>query len=168
MGLSNNELTSLPNGVFDKCTILASVDLSNNALDESVFESIQNVFWLNNIDLSGNAIPLLPYLMLTHAEQLTTLVLSDSGIMHLDPNALVGMDSLNFLYIANNNITSLKREVFQPVTSHISVLNVTGNPLQCDCDTKKFQDWLVESSVTFYAVTCYDDVKKTDTDVVNL
>ena len=153
-----NLLASLPTGVFDKCQRLDFLDLSVNLLNETVYAALRQSMSIRVMDLSHNQLNLFPYLAFENHFQLTSLTLSDSSIAYVDANAFLGLTDLQNVYLTNNNITSLKRESFQPITDHLVTLDVSGNPLLCDCDVKKFQDWLLNeaSGVVFEPTSCLD------------
>ena len=64
-------------------------------------------------------------------------MLSNNSITNFDLN----LDNLTFLImlkINDNNITTLQESVFKSYFQHINILNITTNPIGCECS----MNWL--------------------------
>lgn len=166
LDLSDNRLTELTDDAFMMLTSLSNLDLSKNRLDNRIFQPINHSPFLTQLDLSFNPLGSLPYLMLKQLDQLIFLEIRNASVSHIDTNAFVGLDDLQFLYLSDNLITELRRETFQPLPV-ISGIDLEGNPLRCSCETHKFQDWLRTQGggVLQPDVVCYDAVTDADIDV---
>jgi len=105
LSISNNQITSLPVGVFSGLSQLTELYLDSNKLTQLS----TNVFG----DLSS----------------LQTLSMQSNQISNIEAWALNGLSSLYTLYLQNNKVGVLKSWVFSGL-SNVSNLSLDGNPIK--------------------------------------
>ena len=144
--LNDNVLHHLQPGLFHRCGRLKSLSLANNKLDLNNLEAINEPSGITHLDVSGNPLVSIPYRFLHQLGAIWYLTIRNSSIQTIDPNAFVNIkSSLKTLDIRENEITYVKREMFQPMEpSEFDGLTLEGNQIICDCGCKQFQDWLNE------------------------
>lgn len=100
---SNNNLTDIPAGYFDKIPNIYVIDLSSNKLQE-----IKSTTF-------------------THAYQLTAILLSNNKISEIDVHSFQHLTHLNYLNLNNNNIKTLTFKFSSEASMNSLYLN--NNPL---------------------------------------
>lgn len=159
LNLSGNNLYKIGAGVLRRLPQLSSLDLSDNyieVLDSKAFET--NGF-LRHLDLSGNPLtavspqlfagtPYLRWLDLSHC-RLSSLWDRDAQELGQgqDVDRATLLRKLSHLNVAGNNITTL-RPRDMTLFSGLTVLDISGNPLECSKELHFLMEWLVKNSVT--------------------
>ena len=143
-------LQTLEEGAFDDCKSLLDLFLQDNQLDSSQLHAINtaNLIGLTALSLANNPLMDFPYLMLNNLLFLESLVLHGCKADSTDANAFVGLLYLENLDMSSNQLMSLKRETFQPLSEKLNILDISGNPMVCTCSVKEVKDWAVSSTVT--------------------
>ncbi|XP_030851102.1 toll-like receptor 3 [Strongylocentrotus purpuratus] len=157
---------SLFDGLFD----LSHLDLSINPhlsfirdIPPGIFRQLSALQWLN-LDYCG--IRNLHPLVFSGLESLQKLTLEGNFIQHIHDDVLSGLGqikSISFkenridfleeqmfsnnlkltnLSLANNRLTGLNQSTFKPIFSSILSLDLSTNPISCNCDLKWLIDWL--------------------------
>ncbi|XP_066268208.1 reticulon-4 receptor-like 2 [Branchiostoma lanceolatum] len=141
VALGSNQLSSLPADIFEGLGALLSIFLQNNQLSSlpaGIFEGLEK---LNRLHLQEN--------------QLTSLPADISGLgnlqeLYLQLNQLTslptfeGFGNLGKLRIDQNQLSTLPADIF-PVLASVSdggvysVLDISNNPWQCDCNMLPFK-----------------------------
>ncbi|ELT95554.1 hypothetical protein CAPTEDRAFT_222459 [Capitella teleta] len=157
---SHNQISSVPESAFAASIHLAQLKLTNNSLDWFVFQSINQIpSLLKTLDLTENPLQYIPYMSMSNLFGLEFIKMTRCQISTMDSNAFLGLNGLLQLDISGNHITNIKREMFQTLES-LAEIDVSDNPLSCDCDTKKFQDLISTKEdfrLTNPAVCFYDN-----------
>ncbi|KAL1514142.1 hypothetical protein ABEB36_003449 [Hypothenemus hampei] len=130
LNLDNNELSSF-NITFLGCQKLKFLTLKHNAIKQ-LYEGIlkqlkHNVFTI-----------VLSYNKIEHIHK-STLDVKQFNEVHLDHNELTNAQLLiklvraELVDLSNNRISCLPKEFMENGLSKIKVLNLTANPLECNC-----------------------------------
>ncbi|XP_068215701.1 chondroadherin-like [Palaemon carinicauda] len=167
LDLANNQIATVEENAFRKLQI-RNLDLQQNKLEgltELSFAGLENVTkW---IDLSYNNFTAIPTQTLTNFRYLRHLDLSYNEISLLEDNSFSGfghhlryielnnnklqsisldalqdLESVQFLMLAHNNLTRLPRIIVNPVIDSLFMLDLSDNPLICDCDLQWLKQWL--------------------------
>ncbi len=126
--LYNNDLSSLPEGVFDELTALEWLDLSSNelsSLPEGVFDNLTALEWLN---LSNNDLSSLPEGVFDELTALEYLSLSSNALSSLPEGVFDELTALKQLHLSNNELSSLPEGVFDELTA-LEWLDLSSNAL---------------------------------------
>ena len=128
--LDDNNLSSLPEGVFDGLSNLEFLWLQRNqlsSLPEGVFDGLSNldVLYLNNNQLSS-----LPEGVFDGLSNLTSLHLDYNNLSSLPEGVFDGLSNLYWLRLDDNNLSSLPEGVFDGL-SNLHELWLGGNNLSC-------------------------------------
>jgi hypothetical protein len=114
--LDNNRLTSLTAQVFDPFLGLKTLNLSHNQLQVLEVNLFAKLKQLQFLDMKGNRISTLPVGLFEFQKELISLDLGDNSLWILDVKVMTPL-------------TNLKN------------LNISGNPLDCDCNLKPVVTW---------------------------
>eukprot|EP00903_Cladosiphon_okamuranus_P015103 g13970.t1 len=151
--LSNNELVTLPEDLFQGLTALEGLDVAYSGLEELPEGIFQGLTALERIDLHGNAVTLsegifqdLPALRSLYLHQmslrpiperifqglagLTVLKLGAAGLTILPEGLFQGLTALEELYMDWNGLTTLPARIFEDLTS-LTTLVLVNNDLEC-------------------------------------
>ena len=138
LDLSNNQLSSLPTGVFAGFYQLGRLDLSGNlltSLDEEFFRSPSATLPLGSLDLSDNSLTSLPKEFWFETRNLVSLDLSGNDLLNLRDDTFREMmvyrkGSLKTLDLSDNGLLHAPRELWDEIC-YPRVANLTlapGNP----------------------------------------
>ena len=157
--LSGNNLTHLPDGVFQYLNCVTRLDLSCCSINnltlnsflgmeslEALYVEQSKVKWitgfsesfnksslsnppLKNLSLSGNRIPALTSNVFSGLDKLIFLDLSLCKIKHIDNDTFQGLISLNSLDLSSNDIDSVYAKTFSHLLS-LHELKLSSNKIQ--------------------------------------
>jgi len=142
LDLSLNTITSLASRTFASLTSLTSLSLEGNLVEEVQGEAFQGLTSLTSLDLSHNSILTLATSSLAGLPSLTTLNLAHNHLQVVD-SSMVAPSSplLASLLLMDNDITTVVGLALEQAT-HLEELDLTGNPLSCDCHLGSLYTWL--------------------------
>ncbi|MDR1791044.1 MAG: leucine-rich repeat domain-containing protein [Propionibacteriaceae bacterium] len=138
LNLENNEITAIPDGVFDGMTDVYSLGLTGNPitkLQAGVFDGLTGLFRViiqGNQDEDGNAIGKLETVEPGAFRNMTNLAwvdLSYNQLSSLEPDTFVGMHGSISINLGYNKLTELPAALFADIPELMLSLNVTGNQL---------------------------------------
>ncbi len=128
--LSDNQLTTLPGGIFHGLQNLQELNLVGNqltALPGEIFHGLQN---LQNLDLSSNQLTALPGEIFHGLQNLRELFLRNNQLTVLPAEIFHGLQNLLELWIYNNpiaNDTATMETLRQQITSYNKNFNILIN-----------------------------------------
>ncbi|XP_005096664.1 carboxypeptidase N subunit 2 [Aplysia californica] len=132
------DLNFVEKNVLAQMTKLVIVDLGKNLITVLPPPKVlSKVIFLKTLLLDSNKIQSIAKRQFV-ALHLQTLDLSSNVISDIDEDAFTAM-AMQELNLFNNSIVSLSKAVFQPLTHHLTYLNLAGNRLQ-NLDPTLFQD----------------------------
>ncbi|XP_033230076.1 protein windpipe-like [Belonocnema kinseyi] len=148
-------LCSLENGTAARCHFLEDARYIDTyelqSLKASVAQKVltsdafENVTSLRYLDLSGGDLEEIhprSFLLLT---DLLSLNLADNHIKYLNSSSLEGLKNLQNLRLRRNSLQDISEAVLN--LKSLKVLDISGNPLNCNCSTLKARDKLLEKGV---------------------
>ncbi|KAI3376482.1 hypothetical protein L3Q82_016939, partial [Scortum barcoo] len=91
--------------------------------------------------------------MFAHMPSLQLLFIESNKMETASKYAFRGLRDLTHLSLANNNIKSLPRDLFNDLDSLIE-LDLRGNAFECDCRAKWLMTWLKNTNATVSDVMC--------------
>jgi len=155
---SDNRISCFSPDVFNYSYYLGSyiveLYLSGNNLGEQFDRDINGITFrslthLKELDLSRNGIKSLSLNALRYPSNLEKLDLSQNSLRTFDID-ISHMRKLTSLNISHNLLTTLYSSktdelttIFQSTTPNGNLsIDLTGNPLQCSCDTLPFLQWI--------------------------
>ncbi|KAK3101476.1 hypothetical protein FSP39_003875 [Pinctada imbricata] len=156
--LSNNFCSKLSSHFFDYFPSLKTLKISDNLLGFSLATdeeglSFKNLHNLSDFDLSSNKIQMLPESIFKNLVSMEYLQLSQNLLRSFE-SRIQHMKSLKLLNLSHNQLSELSPKLTQQLDA-ISKrrdraeikIDLTGNPLQCNCEHIEFLRWKTKSSV---------------------
>ncbi|XP_056007243.1 leucine-rich repeat-containing protein 15-like isoform X5 [Ostrea edulis] len=137
LDLDSNQITTLPNGIFDALTSLQTLSLGWNkitTLPIGIFDALTS---LQKLYLSGNNITTLPIGIFDALTSLQTLLLENNKLTTLQTGIFDQLGNLQTLDLEHNKLTTLQTGIFDQL-GNLQTLEVGGNPLHCDCQVVSF------------------------------
>ena len=142
LSLKGNRLRLLePNMFRDLCSLIL-FDLQNSGIEVIPSGTFRGLESLQTIFLDGNLIQQLTSDLFRDLPQLRYLTLRNNQIYYLDMNMFEYNSVLTILYLANNHLAGFNRSTFEPIVSSVGRIDLSGNPIICDCDLMWFAEWL--------------------------
>ncbi|XP_030849989.1 toll-like receptor 3 [Strongylocentrotus purpuratus] len=141
---SNRFLSDLPPGIFGQLSVLQELNLDYceiRNLHPLVFSGLES---LQNLSLKGNNIQHIHDDVLSGLVQLKSINFEGNRIAYLEELMFSDNWKLTNLSLADNRLTSLNQSTLKPIFSSISSLDLSMNPIDCNCDLKWLIDWLNE------------------------
>eukprot|EP00057_Strongylocentrotus_purpuratus_P025198 XP_011679672.1 PREDICTED: toll-like receptor 3 [Strongylocentrotus purpuratus] len=114
-------------------------DITN--LHSLIFSGLES---LQNLSLKGNNIQHIHDDVLSGLVQLKSINFEGNRIAYLEELMFSDNWKLTNLSLADNRLTSLNQSTLKPIFSSISSLDLSMNPIDCNCDLKWLIDWLNE------------------------
>ena len=128
---------------------LEVLNLSQNKLSYLVDGTFQRNPLIIELDLSENAIANIDALVFAPLSQLAKLDLSQNKLTSLSPLLNIA-SSIKFVSASGNNIVDVPSDFPSlVVTSGVEMLDLSGNPFDCSCKgTSAFQHWILTDTET--------------------
>ncbi len=126
--MSDNELTDLPEGIFQELGKLKQLSLGSNSLTslpQGIFEGLSS---LEVLGLSGNPLTSLPEGIFQELGKLKQLFLGGNSLTSLPQGIFEGLSSLEALGLVGNPLTSLPEGVFGGL-GNLKYLDLSRNTL---------------------------------------
>ena len=128
--LDNNDLGSLPSGIFEGLTALKDLDLGDNGLSHLPSSLPSGIFdeliALETLDLSFNDLDSLPADFFDNLTELRTLDLDNTSLDPLPAGIFDELTALTHLYLDNNGLGSLPSGIFEGLTA-LETLDLHNN-----------------------------------------
>lgn len=158
LDISNNGLLSVSSEVL--CNLPQSIKalrLSNNQLNYFPWKNISTLSNLRHLDLSQNYLSYLPYRVVEFGANISLLDLSHNRFSSIPVDFFRKTNSLQYLYLNNNQIKELNHQ-YLPAPfkngSALKKLTLHANPFKCDCSTSWFADFLSSTPIDIpYLIT---------------
>lgn len=164
LDFSRNFVKNISENFFDTFPNLTHVNLSRNLLGNCLNEKVpydhfKALLKLVEIRLSWNEISTLPMKLLSHAVSLKTLDFSHNLISNFT-FTLSDESPLEILNLSNNRLRELSRKNRDRLEDKHRrfnlTLDLTGNLLDCTCDTISFLKWIRDSKINFHNKNSYE------------
>ncbi|KAK5856634.1 hypothetical protein PBY51_008217 [Eleginops maclovinus] len=159
--LDHNRLVYIPNMAFQGLQNIKWLRLSRNSLNNLAPEAFTGLFTLNRLSLDHNELQFFPTQTMSRLPEVTRLDMSHNPMTYLGEES-VSMLKLTHLYLDHMSIQDLSDQALfgAPLLSHLdlshnqlryleplkgpkelSSLNLTGNPLYCNCFMRPLREW---------------------------
>ncbi|KAK2584463.1 hypothetical protein KPH14_006838 [Odynerus spinipes] len=168
LGLAHNRIQTVPARAFFHLTQLNSLELDGNEIahvDPDAFigleenlqylrlgdnnlhavpsDALRRLHRLRHLDLRANNITVLPEDAFTgYGDSITFLNLQKNLIKELPPLVFENLNSLETLNLQNNKLTHIPEEVTETIVDTLRHIDITDNPLICDCELRWYPAWL--------------------------
>ncbi|TKS91596.1 Chondroadherin-like protein [Collichthys lucidus] len=161
LALTNNQLVYIPNMAFQGLNNIKWLRLSYNSLNNLASEAFAGLFTLNRLSLDHNELQFFPTQTMNRLRELTRLDMSHNPMIYLGEES-VSMAKLTHLYLDHMSLQDLSDKALSgaPLLSHLglshnqlryleplsgpkelSSLNLTGNPIYCNCYMRPLRQW---------------------------
>ncbi|XP_066937440.1 leucine-rich repeat-containing protein let-4-like [Macrobrachium rosenbergii] len=166
--LENNKIRSLEGNSFSELTALNSLNIKHNDISnisEHAFAGLEDhLEWL---ELGHNRLTSIPSHALRTLQNLRQLDLDSNRIVHVPEDAFEGyggsikfmmlsrnnikdippmtffdLHSLEWLKLSHNDLTTLTEETVLPILDTLTMIDVSNNPLVCNCELMWLRSWL--------------------------
>ncbi|XP_011882249.1 PREDICTED: toll-like receptor 3 [Vollenhovia emeryi] len=144
--LANNRLADLPDGLLDNLSSLRELDLSNNFISTLQPNMFRGAVSLNKLILSRNPLRTLQVTPFLSIPGLFKLDVSRCNLERVWSEARVPLKSLRFLSVRGNLLRRITVEELKAMP-HLTSLDLTHNPLDCDSDFSEALQWLNDHGV---------------------
>ena len=145
LDLKDNVFQYLPRAVLKNLSSLESLDISGNQIRSISSDAFIGLTSLKSLYLRRNQIQYLPSKFLEMISSVTHLSLDSTYLNYLDGDLFVSSKRLTNLTLSKNRFVSFNQSTFDPLSSLVKSIDISGNNLECNCDVK----WLVEDFGTF-------------------
>ncbi|KAG7212334.1 hypothetical protein KM043_012656 [Ampulex compressa] len=168
LGLAHNRLSEVPARVFSHLTQLNSLELEGNQIthvDPDAFigleenlqylrlgdnnlhevpsDALRRLHRLRHLDLRANNITvLLEDAFAGYGDSITFLNLQKNLIKVLPAMVFENLNSLETLNLQNNKLIQIPEEVTENIVDTLRHIDITDNPLICDCELRWYSAWL--------------------------
>ncbi|KAF2898818.1 hypothetical protein ILUMI_07357 [Ignelater luminosus] len=143
--LSRCRISSIDDRTFKGLTNLVELDLSGNLLVSIPTETFIDCPSLMKLTLNSNPIRTLRKAAFNHLSYLNTLEIGDCEISYVEEGAFQGLQSLEWLRLDGNKLTTLRGTWTLPKS--LRGIELQGNLWECDCHIVDLHSWLHEFSI---------------------
>ncbi|XP_062294258.1 chondroadherin-like protein [Scomber scombrus] len=161
LALTHNQLVYIPNMAFQGLQNIKWLRLSHNSLNNLAPEAFTSLFTLNRLSLDHNELQFFPTQAMTRLRDVTRLDMGYNSMIYLGEEA-ISMAKLTHLYLDHMSLQDLSDQAVSraPLLSHLDLshnqlryleplsgpkeltrLNLTGNPIYCNCYMRPLREW---------------------------
>ena len=141
LDLSHNGLYYIFREIFADLSSLQTLDLSSNLIKFIEPDAFRGLVALQKLNLGRNQLQDIPHDFFIGLDSLKNFNVHSNGLSYLDKDLFANSPMLTKLSLANNSLVGFNDTTFYPLSSTLLSLDLSGNPLVCNCEMK----WLVES-----------------------
>ena len=138
--LRSNAFKDLPCALFKNLSSLESLDISGNKIRSISSDAFVGLTSLKYLYLHENELFFLSSKFMEMISSVEHLHLSSNYLSYLDGDFFVSSRMLTTLTLSDNRFMDFNQSTFEPLSSIVKSIDVSGNNLVCNCDIK----WLLE------------------------
>ena len=132
----------LPPYIFRQLSALQELSIKYCSIEHLHHLTFLGLISLQKLSLRGNNIHQLHQDLLQGLAQVRSMNLQGNFLSYLDEAIFSNNAKLTTLSLANNKFTSFNQSTFQPIKPSLSSIDLSNNPINCNCDLKWLLDWL--------------------------
>ncbi|XP_030378878.1 protein artichoke [Scaptodrosophila lebanonensis] len=151
-----NKLRYISPESFHNANSLVFLNLSNNHFRNMENTGLRSMRNLEVLDLSTNAVKLVPTMPLKALNWLVELKMDNNQICRIQGSPFETMPRLRVLSMRNNQLRTIKERTFRNLRGNIAILDVDGNPIDCNCAMQWLSVWLQETNFPYPGPKCQD------------
>ncbi|XP_051244214.1 chondroadherin-like protein [Dicentrarchus labrax] len=161
LALTHNQLVYIPNMAFQGLNNIKWLRLSHNSLNNLATEAFAGLFTLSRLSVDHNELQFFPTQTMNRLRDVTRLDMSHNPMTYLGEES-VSMAKLTHLYLNHMSLQDLSDQALSqaPRLSHLDLshnqlrnleplsgpkelasLNLTGNPVYCNCYMRPLREW---------------------------
>ena len=140
LDISYNYIEMISPGSFANLSLLEVLDLSANFITTITSESFRGLVALHVLRVQQNQLIHMSGNSLKHLSSLTNLHLDGNNLTSLHRNLFATSNTLATLTLSYNQFVTLNSHTFDPILPTIKTVDMSGNPLVCNCESR----WLVD------------------------
>lgn len=139
--LRNNNLTRIPS--FNS-SIVVELDVSHNNLSDDYYRDLSGTEDLKFLDVSVNNIEELDRDFIQTLPLLKHLNVSSNKLQQAQHNLFDSLHNLETIDLTNNKLDGIVLQTTENIKANVRI-NLTGNPILCDCSLVKYRAHLRQS-----------------------
>nr|XP_054760526.1 toll-like receptor 3 [Lytechinus pictus] len=143
--LSSGEEKNLPPEVLRQLHLLQNLTLEDCDLLDLHPRAFEELKSLQVLILRNNKIEHIPSDLFKHLVHVARIDLSENHLTYLAGDVFLNNKMLRILTLSDNKLTRLDRGTLQPIYSSLLSIDISLNPIECNCDLSWFLDWLSKS-----------------------
>ncbi|XP_023033799.1 protein artichoke [Drosophila willistoni] len=151
-----NKLRYISPESFHNANSLVFLNLSNNHFRNMENIGLRSMRNLEVLDLSTNGVKLVSTMPLKALSWLVELKMDDNQICRIQGSPFETMPRLRVLSMRNNQLRTIKERTFRNLRGNIAILDVDGNPIECNCQMQWLSVWLQETNFPYPGPKCQD------------
>ncbi|KAH8379889.1 hypothetical protein KR009_007825, partial [Drosophila setifemur] len=151
-----NKLRYISPESFHNANSLVFLNLSNNHFRNMENIGLRSMRNLEVLDLSTNGVKLVSTMPLKALNWLVELKMDNNQICRIQGSPFETMPRLRVLSMRNNQLRSIKERTFRNLRGNIAILDVDGNPIDCNCEMQWLSVWLQETNFPYPGPKCQD------------
>ena len=150
--LSNSHMVEINLDNFKYFPMLIILRLGGNALGKEGFGNVPELPKLEQLDLSGNLLSKLTLHTFKELPLLRELDLSDNLLKGVDFIGSRELSTLTMMDLSDNRFSDMSQDMMDRLNilfqdKQTFVLDISDNPLQCECDEVDFIAWIQATNV---------------------
>ncbi|XP_050962831.1 chondroadherin-like protein [Labeo rohita] len=175
LSLTHNQLVYLPNMAFQGMLNIQLLRLSHNSLNNLATEAFAGLLALTHLNLDHNELQYFPTKTMTRLVELTHLDMSFNPMTYLVEES-VSMPKLTHLSLKHMALQDLSESALSlsphithldlsynqlpyiqalKMSSQLTGLNLTGNPIRCTCLLQGLKMWALSSGIKLYGACAW-------------
>ncbi|TDG52829.1 hypothetical protein AWZ03_001062 [Drosophila navojoa] len=151
-----NKLRYISPESFHHANSLVFLNLSNNHFRNMENIGLRSMRNLEVLDLSTNGVKMVSTMPLKALNWLVELKMDNNQICRIQGSPFETMPRLRVLSMRNNQLRTIKERTFRNLRGNIAILDVDGNPIECNCEMQWLSVWLQETNFPYPGPKCKD------------
>ncbi|XP_063954086.1 slit homolog 3 protein-like [Lytechinus pictus] len=138
---------NLPPEVLRQLSVLQNLSLEDCDLSDLHPEAFSGLKSLQVLILRNNNLEKLSAVLFKQLLNITIIDLSDNLLTDLDRGIFSSNRGLKTLLLSNNKLRHLDQSAFKPIKTSLLSIDISTNPINCNCDLSWLMDWLSGSLI---------------------
>ena len=142
LSLRGNHLPVLESGMFWNLLSLEVLDLGDSKISTIPLGAFKGLKSLQTLWLDSNLIQEVSFYLLEELHQLRTFHIEQNDIRYLENYLFRNKLFLSRLNLSSNHLVGFNQSTFKNISSSLVEIDISNNPIFCDCSTMWLAEWL--------------------------
>ncbi|XP_071151906.1 slit homolog 1 protein-like [Mytilus edulis] len=153
--LHNNKIPSIESYTFNNLINFTYVTLGGNEITTIKQFAFMNLPRLRYLYIEINKITSIEGYAFKNVQSIYNMQLHDNQLTTIRTNTFEETYIKNYLDLSGNYISRIEENAFGNLTT-LPLLNLTSNPINCDCGVYPFWSWMHERTSVYVVARCSD------------
>ena len=140
LGLKQNNIGSLPSGVFGNLSALQVLNMSDGQISTIESGAFASMTSLISLSLQNNNLQILPLHIFDNLIHLSIFLIGNNALLYIDEALFAKTQMITSIDLARNLLSVFNQTTFSQISTTLSSIDLSQNPIECSCKSQ----WLIK------------------------